>query len=194
MRRVKVILQQNFPSLGFIGDEVVVRGGYARNFLLPRGVAFEASSANEKLLKHRLSAVAAKRIKLRGEAERVVKEMEGMVPEFSLRIGEGGKSFGAVSNRDITKWLTDKGYSIDRSQVIIPEPIKKAGEHQVKIRLHSEVIAQLKVRVNAEAPAPAAREADAGAKPARRGGKRNRKSDEAVTTDEAGQSPEEGSA
>ena len=172
MRRVKVILQQDYPKLGFVGDELDVRGGYARNYLLPRGIAFEASASSKKYLQHRLSAVTAKKIKLRSEAERIVKEMEGMIPEFTLRFGEGGKSFGSISNRDIAKWLDDKGYKLDRSQIIISDPIKKSGEHQVKVRLHSEVIANVKVRVSAEVPvaAPASEE-----KPARKGRGRTKK-------------------
>lgn len=174
MRRVTVILQQDYPKIGFIGDQIEVRGGYARNYLLPRGIAFEASEAHQRVIKHKLSAVTARKIKLRSEAERVVKEMEGMVPEFSLRFGEGGKSFGSISSRDLGKWLEDKGYKLDRSQIIIPEPIKKAGEHQVKVRLHSEVTAILKVRVSAEIPVAVAPTEDAD-KPARRGRGRSRK-------------------
>lgn len=174
MRRVKVILQQDYPALGFVGDEIDVRGGYARNFLLPRGIAFEASESREKYLKHRLSAVTAKKIKLRSEAERIVKEMEGMIPEFTLRFGEGGKSFGSITNRDVVKWLDDKGYKLDRTQIVIPEPIKKSGEHQVRVKLHSEVIASLKVRVTAEVPVAAAA-APGAEKPARRGRGRAKK-------------------
>ena len=173
MRRVKVILLQDYPILGFTGDEIEVRGGYARNFLVPRGFAFEASSANKRFLKHRLSAVSAKKIRLRGEAEKLGKEMEGLIPEFTLKIGEAGKSFGAISNRDITKWLDDKGYKLDRSQVVIPEPIKKSGEHQVKVKLHAEVTALIKVRVSAEAVAPKVEEsADKTAKRGRGRGKK----------------------
>lgn len=174
MRRVKVFLQQDYPKLGFIGDQIEVRGGYARNYLLPRGIAFEASGAHERIVKHKLTAVTAKKVKLRSEAERIVKEMEGMVPEFVLRIGEGGKSFGSITNRDLVKWLDDKGYKLDRSQVLIIEPIRKAGEHQVKVRLHSDVTASLKVRVSAEVPVVAAA-TEASDKTAKRGRGRSKK-------------------
>jgi large subunit ribosomal protein L9 len=173
MRRVTVILQQDYPKLGFIGDQIEVRGGYARNYLLPRGIAFESSEAHARVIKHKLSAVTAKKIKLKAEAERIVKEMEGMIPEFSLRFGEGGKSFGSISNRDLAKWLDDKGYKLDRTQIVISEPIKKAGEHQVKVRLHADVTASLKVRVSVEAPVAAPSES--AEKPAPRGRGRSRK-------------------
>lgn len=191
MRRVKLILQQNCPGLGFVGDLVEVRGGYARNYLLPQGLAFEASDLTKGFAKHKLSQITTKKIRLKSEAEGLQKSIEGLIPEFTLRVGDSGKSFGSISNRDIAKWLDEKGYALDKSQIIINEPIKKVGEHFVKVQLHSEVVTQIKVRVNPEAQ-PA--KVEAAAKPARKGrGGRSREpagDQESATTEEAASSAE----
>ena len=185
MRKIKVILQKDFPSLGFIGDEIEVRGGYARNYLFKNGIAFEAARGEKGYVKHKLAAVLSKKIKLRSEAEELVRKMEGMVPEFTLKMGEGGKSFGSISNRDVAKWLDEKGFGIDKSQIVLAEPVKKSGEHQVKIRLHAEVSATIKIRVTAEAPAVVASASDEDATTNRRGRGRSRRprvSDESAET------------
>ncbi len=161
MRKIKVILQKDCPGLGFVGDEIEVRGGYARNYLIPNNVAFEAIRTDKGYIKHKLAAVLSKKQRLRSEAETLLKNMEGLVPEFSLKIGESGKSFGSISNRDVAKWLDEKGYTIDKSQIIFAEQVKKAGEYPVKVRLHSEITANLKIRVIAEAPVVTAAPADA---------------------------------
>ena len=147
---MEIVLQQDFPALGYVGDRVRVRSGYARNFLIPRGIALEASLKNEDALRHRLGGVNAKRIKLRAAAEELVKKLEALSLEFTVRIGEGGKAFGSITVRDIEAALHREGYLLDRKQIKLAEPIKKAGEHQVAVKLHSEVSANLAVKVQAE--------------------------------------------
>jgi large subunit ribosomal protein L9 len=186
MRKIKVILQKDFPSLGFIGDEIEVRGGYARNYLFKNGIAFEAARGEKGYVKHKLAAVLSKKVKLRSEAEDIVRRMEGMVPEFTLKMGDGGKTFGSISNRDVAKWLDDKGFAIDKSQIVLAEPVKKSGEHQVKIRLHAEVAATIKIRVSAEAAVVPAKSADEDAGASRRGRGRTRRARTSEEATEAG--------
>ncbi len=148
---MEVILNQDFPSLGYVGDRVKVRPGYARNFLIPRGVAIEATTRNGSQLRHRLMAINAKKAKLRAEAEDFAKRLGGLTLEFVVRIGAHGKAFGAVTAKDVESALAKEGVVLDRRQIKLGEPIKKAGEYSVSIKLHSEVSAQVAVRVSAEA-------------------------------------------
>lgn len=161
---MEVILQENFHALGYVGDLVKVKPGYARNFLIPRGIAVEASSRNERVLKHRLSTINAKKIKLRGEASDFAKRLEGVVLEFMLKVGAGGRSFGSVSSRDIEQQLKEKGFELDKRQIRLLEPIRRAGESSVQIKLHAEVSATIPVIVRAEVSKVAAEEGDAPSK------------------------------
>lgn len=147
-----VILREDFPSLGYIGDRVKVKPGYARNFLIPRGVAIEASSRNAKLLNHKLSGIMAKRIKLKAEAEAAAAEMQKLTLEFTLKFGEKGRSFGAVTPRDIEQAFEKLGHKIDRRRIRIEEQLKTAGSYTVGVRLHAEVIAKVPVVIRAEQP------------------------------------------
>jgi large subunit ribosomal protein L9 len=156
---VEVILQENYPQLGFVGDQVRVRAGFARNFLVPRGIAVPLSSRQGKSVRHAVAAIQAKRSRLRKEAQDEVSKMEAVRLAFTLKFGEHGKSFGSITNRDIAAALTAEGMPVDRKQVRIPEPIKTAGEHTVEVRLHSEVAAHIVVDIAAEKAPRAARAA-----------------------------------
>jgi large subunit ribosomal protein L9 len=156
---MEVILQENFHALGYVGDLVKVKPGYARNFLIPRGIAVEASSRNERVLKHRLSSINAKKVKLRGEATEFAKRLEGVVLEFTLKVGSGGRSFGSVSSRDIEAQLKEKGFELDKRQIRLIEPIRRAGESSVQIKLHAEVSATIPVIVRAEVSKAASNDA-----------------------------------
>jgi large subunit ribosomal protein L9 len=185
-----VILQQNFASLGFLGDRVAVKRGYARNYLLPRGIAVEASSSNARQLKHRLNGINAKRLRMKGEAEKLGEQLKAVPLEFTLKLGGQGKSFGAVTSKDIELVLKQAGFELDRRQIRLAEAIKSGGHFEVHVRLHSEVTISLPVTVKAEVAA-AAVEADldeAGAKRERRKGGRGRK---AKAEGEAETAPEE---
>lgn len=185
-----IVLQQDFPSLGYTGDKVKVKPGYARNFLIPRGIAVEISSWNANLLKHRLAAVNAKRVKLKAEAEVFAKRLEVLPLEFTLKFGAGGKSFGSVTARDIFNSLEQQGVQLDRKQVRLLEPLRTPGEHQVEVRLHSEVVAPLKVRVVAERPVKAEPKAEGEGAEDSSKRRRSAKSEE-EGTEEAAESSEE---
>lgn len=147
---MKVILKTNYPKLGYVGDTVEVKRGYARNYLLPRGIATEVSSASGKEFQHILSGVMARRTKLKGEAETMAKRMSSTALEFVLKVSEGGKGFGAITSRDIEQSLNDKGYQIDRKQIRFFESIKSAGKYSVDVKLHAEVISTVPIVVTAE--------------------------------------------
>lgn len=184
-----VILQENFPSLGYVGDRVAVKGGYARNFLIPRGIAVEASSRNERLLKHRLQHIMAKRIRMKGEAEVLAQKLSENPLDFTLKMSDSGKSFGSITARDIEAALKAKGFELDRKQIRITEALRKAGEFKVFVKLHAEVTASVAVRIGSEAPEVKERSSEKDAKKPR-GRKRAAAADESEPHEGAAASAE----
>lgn len=150
---MEVILKENFPSLGFIGDKVTVRPGFGRNFLIPRGLAVEATKRNAGALKHALQSITAKRVKLRAAAQEIHSKLGSVKLEFRLKIGQDGKAFGSITAKEIEKALADLGIEVDRRQIRLLAPIKKIGKHKIEIKLHAEVVAPLEVTVGEEAKA-----------------------------------------
>lgn len=144
---MEVILREDFLPLGYVGDTVKVKRGFARNFLIPRGVAIESSSQNERALKHKLSAIVAKRIKKKAEAEAFGNTLSQIIVEFTLKMGAGGKSFGAITARDVEGALKNLGYTVDRRQIRLVEVIKTPGQHKAEVKLHSEVTVPLQIKV-----------------------------------------------
>ncbi len=142
---MKVILLQTVDRLGKAGEIVAVKEGYARNFLIPKNVAKEATSANTKMLeaiKKKQSEEDAKKL----EAAKVVAEKVAVLSlNISAQSGEEDKLFGSVSNEDIAKALFSEGIKADKRDIVLQEPIKKLGEYQVVVKLHPEVKANLKV-------------------------------------------------
>jgi large subunit ribosomal protein L9 len=167
---MEVILREDYISLGYIGDTVKVRRGFARNYLIPRGIAIEASSGNERQLKHKLSGIISKRIKKKAEAEQFAKVLGQVTVEFTLKVGASGKSFGSVTSRDIETSLKALGYEVDRRQIRVNEAIRAPGVYSVEIKLHSEVSVPVTVKVIAQQPvaAPAAEGAEKGKRSSRK--------------------------
>lgn len=190
---MEVILREDYLPLGYVGDTVNVKRGFARNFLIPRGVAIESSSQNEKALKHKLSAIVAKRIKKKAEAEAFGTTLSQIIVEFTIKVGAGGKSFGAITARDVEGALKNLGYAVDRRQIRLLEVIKTPGAHKAEVKLHSEVTVALQIKVMAaQIVAPPAESAEAKGK-GKRGSRK--KSDESVeaaaeTSEESSESPE----
>ena len=144
---MEVILRQAVEKLGNPGDVVSVSNGYARNFLLPRGVAYEATEGNKKRIaqeKARLEAAEAQR---RDTAQEFAKKLEEVSITFAARVGEEGKLFGSVTAADIAAQLEAQGHHIERRQIDLHEPIKALGVYRVPIRLHAEVKPEIKVWV-----------------------------------------------
>jgi len=146
---MKVILKENIETLGHIGDIVKVAPGYARNYLLPKGLAIEATEKNAKALDHALRQMAYKKNKALESARGLAAKLEAVAIELAHQAGEEGKLFGSVTNMEIAAFLKDKGFDIDRKTVVLAEPIKQVGEYSVPVKVHPEVTATLKVSVKA---------------------------------------------
>jgi large subunit ribosomal protein L9 len=144
---VEVILRQAVENLGHPGDVVTVSNGYARNYLLPRGVAFLATEGNKKRItqeKVRLEAAEASR---REAAQQLADRMTEVSITFAARVGEEGKLFGSVTAGDIAQQLEAQGYHVERRQIDLHEPIKALGVYRVPLRLHADVRPEIKVWV-----------------------------------------------
>jgi large subunit ribosomal protein L9 len=175
---MEVILREDVAGLGIIGDVVKVKPGYARNFLLPRGLAVVADRRNLGQLEHHKRIIAAKKARERGDIESRAKELDGLLVETEVRAGKGGRLFGSVTNLDVKKLLDDKGFEIDRRRIDLKDPIKEIGEFDVSIRVGQDVTARVKVvvkplggqledkAVEAEVASAASAAADVAAEPA----------------------------
>lgn len=142
---MEVILRNAIDKLGHPGDVVTVSAGYARNFLLPRGLAFQATPGNLKRIsqeKSRLEANEAERV---AAAQVVAEKLAEVSVTFAARVGEEGKLFGSVTAADIQQQLETQGYKFERRQIELPEPIKALGVYRVAIRLHADVKPEIKV-------------------------------------------------
>ena len=146
---MEVVLTEDVVGLGDIGERVKVRPGYARNFLVPKGWAVEIGTTGAKEAAHKMRLLEKKRNTLKGEAEALAKKLEASDINVSLRVGKGGRVFGSLSTRDIASKLSELNFEIDRRRIQLLEPIKRVGEHKVKVKLHPEVFAELKVIVGA---------------------------------------------
>jgi large subunit ribosomal protein L9 len=138
---MEVILREDVAGLGIIGDVVKVKPGYARNFLLPRGLAVMADRRNLGQLEHHKRIIAAKKARERGDIEGRAKQIQGLVVETEVRAGKGGRLFGSVTNLDVKKLLDDKGFDIDRRRIELKDPIKSIGEFEVLVKVGQDVTA-----------------------------------------------------
>jgi large subunit ribosomal protein L9 len=144
---MEVILRQAVENLGQPGDLVKVSPGYARNYLLPRGVAFEATPGNVKRIAQERARLEAAESQRRESASDLSKRLEEVSLTFSARVGEEGKLFGSVTSADIAQQLEAQGFEIERRQIDLPEPIKTLGVFRVPVRLHPDVKPEIKVWV-----------------------------------------------
>lgn len=144
---MQVILLERIVNLGQMGDEVRVRDGYARNFLLPQGKALRANEANRKHFEADRAQIEARNLERQKEASGVADKLNGEEYILVRQAAETGQLYGSVTTRDLAETLTENGFSIGRSQVILPSPIKTIGLHKVKIHLHAEVEATITANV-----------------------------------------------
>jgi large subunit ribosomal protein L9 len=150
MAHTKVLLREDVDDLGARGEIVRVRAGYARNYLLPRKLAVEATAGNVKGIEAERAALLKKEAKERSTAEAQSQQMGSLVLEFKRKAGEQGALYGSVTSMDVAEALKEKGYEIDRHRIHLREPLKRLGEFTVPVRLHREVTIDLKVKVSAE--------------------------------------------
>ena len=148
---MEIILQEDVENLGQIGDIIKVRAGYARNYLLPRGVALEANRRNLRILEHQKRLVAAKKDREQKQAQSLSQQLAGLSLTISARAGEEDRLFGSVTNQDIEKVLHAQGVSIDRRKILLEEPIKQLGTHTVSVQLSGGVRGSITVQVVREA-------------------------------------------
>ena len=145
---MRVILKREVAGLGRPGDVKDVADGYAQNFLLPRGLAIEATAGEMKVLARARDAKRAKQDRAHAEAEELAKRLSETTLVFRLKAGEQGKTFGSVTSKDIAEALQrEQKVDVDKTKVHLPEPLKALGVHQVEIRLLTDVRANVTVAI-----------------------------------------------
>ena len=150
MAHTKVLLREDVDDLGARGEIVRVRAGYARNYLLPRNLAVEATAGNVKGIDAERAALLKKEAKERATADALSQQMSSLVLEFKRKAGEQGALYGSVTSMDVADALKERGYEIDRHRIHLREPLKRLGEYTVPVRLHRDVTIDLQVKVNPE--------------------------------------------
>lgn len=145
---MKVILQDNIEHLGHIGDIVKVAPGYARNYLLPKGLALLANEKNTKALEHAKRQLDYKKNRVLEQAKALAAKIEAITVSLVHQAGEEGKLFGSVTNMELAEYLQAQGIEIDRKRIVLADPIKQLGEYSVAVKIHPEVAANLKVVVS----------------------------------------------
>lgn len=144
---MQVILLEDVPSLGKVGDQVKVSDGYGRNYLIPKKKAILATEKSLKVLEHQKRQVQQRMGKAKKDAGKIAQQIETLSCTFVKTVGESGKLFGSVTSMEIESYLKENGIDVDRKKILLEEPIKNLGMFTVPIKLHSEITAQLKVWV-----------------------------------------------
>lgn len=150
MAHTKILLREDVDNLGARGETVRVRAGYARNYLLPRKLAVEATAGNVKQIERERAVLLKKEAGERATADAQAEQMSSLVLNFERKSGEQGALYGSVTSMDIAEALKDKGYEIDRHRIHLREPLKRTGDFTVPLRLHREVTVDLQVKVSPE--------------------------------------------
>jgi large subunit ribosomal protein L9 len=144
---MEVILKEDIANVGKIGEVVRVRDGYARNYLLPRGLVLLANKKNLKTFEHQKKLIADQKQKITREAKSVGEAVTAVSLIIRMRVGEEGKLFGSVTNIQIEKALKAQGLTVDRRKIQLEEPIKAAGDYEVPIRMTADLTVPLKISV-----------------------------------------------
>jgi large subunit ribosomal protein L9 len=147
---IEVILREDIKTLGKAGELVRVKPGYARNYLLPQGLAYEASEGNKKRIAAETKARTVRLQSERAGAEREAATLSGVHLRLAGKAGEEGKLFGSITAQDIAEELGRQGHVVDRRRIELEHPIKTLGEHTVSVRIHPDVHAEVRVSVVAE--------------------------------------------
>jgi large subunit ribosomal protein L9 len=150
MAHMDVLLCEDVDNLGQRGQVVRVRAGYGRNYLLPNGLALNATSGNKKMIEEQKRVLAKREDRERKAAQSESDNLGGVELRFDRKVGEHGMLFGSVTVLDIVEALKEKGYTVERRKVVLKEPIKEVGDYDVTIKLHREVTPAIKVLVRKE--------------------------------------------
>ena len=153
MATTNVLLREDINNLGARGEIVRVKAGYARNYLLPRKLAVQATASNVRQIEQERAALLKREAKERGTAEAQGQQLSALSLNFERKVGEHGILYGSVTSMDIAEALTEKGYEIDRRRITLREAIKETGEFTVTVRLHREVTIEIPVIVTPEGSA-----------------------------------------
>lgn len=148
---MEIILLQDVPNLGSKNDVVTVRNGYARNYLIPKGMAITATESAKKVIAENIKQQAHKEAKIKAEAEQLAKKLEGVRLTIGAKTSSTGKIFGSVNNIQIAEALAEKGFEIDRKNIILSEDqVKEVGTYKAEIKLHREVKVSIEFEVVSE--------------------------------------------
>jgi large subunit ribosomal protein L9 len=147
---MEVILREDIKTLGKAGELVKVKPGYARNYLLPQGLAYEATEGNRKRILAESKARAARAEQEAGEARALAAKLGGVALTLKRKAGEGDRLFGSITSQDLADALAAQGHAVDKRRIELEHPIKTIGLHTVAIRLHPEVTAEISLTVVAE--------------------------------------------
>jgi large subunit ribosomal protein L9 len=148
---MQIILQEDVEKLGTRGQVIDVAEGYARNFLLPRKLALEASVCNMKRLEKMRATFAKKEATEKDDAQKLAELLAGVSLELSRKAGESDQLFGSVTSADISEALAAKGFIVDKRKIALAEPIKVVGEFEIPVKLHREITSSVKLSVKKEA-------------------------------------------
>jgi large subunit ribosomal protein L9 len=147
---MEVILREHVEHLGARGDVVKVTPGYARNYLLPRKLALAVTENNKRQIEREKKLAEARDMEEKSAAEAVAVRLGALDVEIARRVGESDALYGSVTSADIAQAIKDKGFEVDKRKIHLPDPIKSIGETTVAVKIHREVVAQVKVRVVAD--------------------------------------------
>ena len=144
---MQIILKKDIEKLGKAGESVSVKDGYARNFLIPKGLALSASQANLKIVEQEKEKATLRQEKEKKDAQSLAQKISSISCTITVQAGEDGKLYGSVTNQDVASAYKLEGINIDKRKIELPQPIKEVGVFKIQVRLNPEVIAQAKVWV-----------------------------------------------
>lgn len=147
---MKIILLETIENLGKAGDVVDVKPGYANNYLIRQGLALADTPQNMNIVRTKKRAIEAKEAQMLEEAKATGAKLEGETIELTVRAGEGGRLYGAITSQDLADILEERGFNVDRRDIKLGEPIKELGEKEIEIHLHPEVHVTIKVNLITE--------------------------------------------
>lgn len=150
MAHTQVLLREDIDNVGARGEIVRVKAGYARNYLLPRNLAVEATANNVRQIEGERAALAKREAKERSTAELQASQLAKLTLKFERKVGEAGVLYGSVTSMDLAHELKEQGYEVDRRKIVLREPIKRFGNYSVPLRLHRDVTVELPVSVLGE--------------------------------------------
>ncbi len=151
MATVEVLLREDVEHLGRRGQIVRVKAGYARNYLLPRGLAVLATSANVKAIEQERQLLARREARERAQAEELVERLRDLVLVFPRKVGDQDLLFGSVTAMDIAHALAERGIEVDRRKILLEHPIKYLGEYMIPVKVHRDMTAEIRIQVVREA-------------------------------------------